>query len=299
MARRRRFVWAWWVGGIIAVLIIAAYVDLKYISFIVARTNNTLSPGAVGRLEPFSVACFPTSVEADTYFGARFRRDVDAQRRLLQNAIILDQGTRVTALNVGGYLEGQLLIKVIEGDHRGRDCWINTDSQFADIARPGVQGWACLDKAGVDQLLDDLRGFDATKDPRMRKRLLADAHRRIDSIEESAACPDSAVPDDFTLATAWAAADDIRLANAAHKGRADPCGMDSERVNLASTWVMVYYHWKNADREVLEATLAAFRSSAASLSLTLPALTVDDQTAWRFESDQKAREDARSMGLPC
>jgi len=205
----------------------------------------------------------------------------------------------VTALNVGGYLNTQMLVKIVDGDHRGHDCWINGDSQFADIARPGVQGWACLNEAGVGQLLDDLRGFNATEDPRVRKRLLADAHRLIESIEESAECPDDAVPDDFTLATAWAAADDIRLAHAANKGRLDPCRVDAERLSLASTWMMVYYHWKNADREVLEATLAAFRSSAASLSLTLPALTADEQTAWRFESNQKARVDARSMGLHC
>lgn len=299
MARRRRFVWAWWVGGVIVVLIMSAYFDLNYVASIVSRTKNTLSPGAIGKLEPFSVACFPTSVEADAYLDARFHRDVDAQRRALQSAIVLNHGIRVTALNVGGYLNMQVLVKIIDGDHRGHDCWINGDSQFADIARPGVQGRACLDEAGVDRLLEDLRGFDATEDPRVRKRLLTDAHRLIESIEESAECPEDAVPDDFTLATAWAAADDIRLADAANKGRLDPCHVDAERLSLASTWMMVYYHWKNADKQVLAATLAAFKSSAASLSLTIPALTADEQTAWRFESDQKAREDARSMGLPC
>lgn len=291
--------WPWWVGGAIVLLVLLARFDYDVISSAFDRTKNTLWSGSTGTVAATSTPCFATSADADAYFGARYRHDADGEERALRSATYLNHGERVTQMYVGGSLGGEVEVFVNDGAHSGQTCWVNADAQFADITQPGVADPNCIDEAAVKRLLDDLHAFDASEDDGTRRRLLAGAHRQIATVEKTADCEESAVPDDFTLATAWAAADDVRLSHVTAARATDPCRLDAERADLASTWLMVYYHQNPTDRSTLDATVAAFRRSAGQLALKLPALTVDDHTAARFESDQTARADARQMGLPC
>lgn len=307
MSRKKRLRWPWWVGGIIVVVAVSAYVDFKYVfPPLIATTENSLVPGATGTVDAYETACYPSSKDAASFENAYFRHDTDGMHEAIKKARFLHHGDMAQGIAYDGYLDQQLEIRVLDGALEGDECWIHSNSQFANIGFPGTVTSTndassvvetCVDEKDVAKIVDDLRQVDDTKSPRARAVLLGTVHRLIDEVNDKADCGGGAVPDTFLLATAWATAEDIRADSGADQ--ADACKRDVDRDALASAWMTLYDQQAASDPREVSAAFSAMRVAASTLSLTLPPLSVDERGAGRFVSDQHARIDARSMGLPC
>src|SRR5215467_10333010 len=136
MASRKRFIWAWWLGGIVLGFGVLGFVDFKYaIPFLFQKAiAGKLTPGSIGTISDAAAPCFPTSSDIDAYASALRARNHSIARSALDKAVMLETGTRAKGLDIGGYLNQDLLIHVLDGTYQGNDCWISLATAFDDVA---------------------------------------------------------------------------------------------------------------------------------------------------------------------
>lgn len=287
MARRRRFVWAWWVGGIVLALFVLAIFDYKIALPLLFHQamERALTPGSTATVAAPVVPCFKTSVDAGAFSEAFARHDSGAETKTLRNTYRLAAKTHLSAISYGGS-HGAIWVRVLDGPFEGAKCWILDGALMADVVRSSSTGESCIDATKIKAVVADLKQIDQLSDQHEKRSLFERTNQIVGRMNSEAHCVDGTVPPDFLVANSWATADSITVEPPLDPS--DGCEVVTQRTNMAAAWLTVYDQQLVADPDVVRGAETALGNSASALSMRLPPYSVGESAAFKFESDTYA-----------